>query len=911
MKDSVKTIFNKNKSSLHSLSRIYFPIELYLNLLTVGGLNIALSLNVTSIVLMISAFKKVVSFGAFSEILVINEQKKIAKISKSSRKMKYDVLFKIRQNFFCDLFLNLSMASIFSDYSLHDFITEVREAETPEEEKVIISSELANIRTKIKDSDTDSKPRLVAKLVFLSISGENTQWAQIESAGLMSHHRYSYKRIGYLAAQTFIDETSQMSVLLTQTILGDLQSTNPLIQALALSFIANKGTPELCQEVATEVNKLNFSVHPGIMKRAGAASVQIIRQVPELASTFKKGLTNLLGSSKHGVVSSGILLAMEMIKTDPTLYHSWSHFSKPFTKLFKDMSLSKPTLEFRMSTFNDPFLQIKAMQLLGLLKQPSDELDDALTALVTAIDSRRNTGRSLLFQAVDTIGLTAKKPSLYSLALNQIGRLLNIRQPNVLYSALSVFSKLLYNGQEIINRSSRESLALKRYKSQVVHCLDHRDSSIRRRALDVVLALVDETNVTTLIPEIIDYLHLAVDRDFRVEMVAKVYTSIQRFAPSPVWQFDTCHSLIIDSGNYIGSDILTSLCRLIATNEEVRNHALPLLSNTMSGFPSNQALVKIASWCLGEFAATFESTDNPNDQRPIQQRISDTIQSMIKIARMPQNDSETICYLLTSITKLASKLQNHDEVNEFLDGYQKSANVELQQRSGELFRLLQHPELWSTAFAPPDYKPLGNQEAQQPQQAKIVVNEGSTSSLIDVNDLNVDQGNNQSQLIQSHPTNQKDDIIDDLLDLGNVSTNTTYTTPGSAAAELNQLVQNEFKPLPGAVEAIRNADFAVYFEVQKNAANPKQVAIRVTIANLGLHPLNNFQIQYGVPVGWMVRAQPLNGNVLAVKGGAPLQQVLYLENRGNAPLMMKTHATYLFGSQPLTSDDVVNSSVFA
>lgn len=822
--------------------------------------------------------------------------------------------------------------------SIDEFVSDVREAESPEEERLIIKSELADIRSNIKDCDTEDKPRLVIKLVYLNIAGENTSWGQIESAGLMSHHRFSYKRIGYLAAQTFIDESNEMSVLLTQTILGDLKASNPFVQALALSYIANKGTPELCQEVSSDVNKLASSIHPGILKRVGMASVNIVRKVPDLTRTFRKTLTTLLGSPKHGVVSSGIALAIAMIKNEPSFYHSWSHFSRPFTKLFKDMQFSKPTNEFRMSNYNDPFLQIKTMQLLGLLKQPSDDLDDVLTSAITAIDSRRNTGRALLFQAVETIGQTAKKPSLYSLALNQIGRLMNINQPNVLYSALSVFSRLLYNGKEIISRSSRESIALKRYKSQVVGCLDNRDPSIRRRALDVVLALVDDQNVETLVPEIIDYLHLTADRDFRTEMVNKLFTTIQRFAPSNIWLFDTVHSLIIDSGNYIGSDVITYLSRLIATNDEVRSHSIPLLENTIFGFSSNQSLVKIASWAIGEFSQDPE-------------KMASDLDIFKKIAKMPQTETETLCYILTALAKIGARLNKADDILSFLNDFTVSTDIEVQQRSGELARILMKPEIWATSFAPPDYKQIerGDDVSRSGSKATIVVSNSaatdSTGNLIDVSDIvHLQDQHSQPQLQQTRSA--LDTIIDDILNVDSngqnqgqnqgqnvgLKTASSHLVPSpnlnltplssgnmtaaintskTAVDDLKELAIQPFKPPPGAVKALSNADFEVYFEVQRNAANHNQVAIRTTIANLGLHPLTNFKIQYGVPVGWVLRAQPLNSNVLPARGAGPLMQVLYLENTGNLPLMMKTHATFMFGSQPVTADDVVNNAVFA
>ncbi|OHS93186.1 Adaptin N terminal region family protein [Tritrichomonas foetus] len=801
---------------------------------------------------------------------------------------------------------------------LQDFISNIREAESIEDEKLIIATELADMRTLIRECDIDRKPNIIAKLIYLNITGENTAWGQIDAVSLMSSDRLSYKRLGYLAVQTLFDEQSEILVLITQTLHRDLQSHNPLIQAFPLAFIANMGTSEICQSVYPEVERLTGSSHPGIVKRAGIAAVRIVRKNPDIAPSFKKALTRLLSNTKHAVVAAGVVLAMEMMKADQTFVKSWQHFAKPFTALLKTLSHSRPTAEFRMAIFNDPFLQIKTMQLLGMLQVPSKDLDEILTFLVTTVDVRRNTGRSLLLQAVETIGLTAKKQTLCGLAFNQVGRLLSHKEPNILYSVLSVFSRVLYNGAEIIDRSSRDTVALQRYKSQIVHCLDHRDPSIRRRALDVILALVDEQNAETLIPEIIEYLHLA-DSDFRSEMIVKIYSTIQRFAPTPMWHFDVVHMLLIDSGNYVGNDILTSFCRLIATNDDVRNHAIPLLANTMYGYSNNQALIKVAAWVIGEFQLADETS----------------IDTMLKILQMPQTQVETKCYLITAVTKLAARLNDIQKVQETFAVMEKDNNIEIQQRVGEMNRLLKHPELWDEMLAPPDYKK--SEQAESQKTAQIIVNHTSqptaspiintnsnpmntlvnnTASLISLDDnpFLQQQGSQNPFGVQNQQNpaqQQQNTLIDDLLDIdligpsSSAQNNNTNNNNNNIQQQAN-VVQNEFRPPPNAVEALRTPDFVIYFEIQKNPTNPNQLAIRTTISNLGGQPLKNFNIQYGVPVGWVVRTQPMNNVTLNPRGQAPIQQILYLENRGNSPLMMKTHTTYLFGCQPLSSDDSIN-----
>jgi hypothetical protein len=75
---------------------------------------------------------------------------------------------------------------------------------------------------------------------------------------------------------------------------------------------------------------------------------------------------------------------------------------------------------------------------------------------------------------------------------------------------------------------------------------------------------------------------------------------------------------------------------------------------------------------------------------------------------------------------------------------------------------------------------------------------------------------------------------------------------------------------------------------------------------LGEIPLTQFVVQYGVPPGWGILAQPPSSNVLEPKGGAPIQQVMLLENRGPNHLAMLTQITYLYRTQPIKETGRIN-----
>ena len=60
----------------------------------------------------------------------------------------------------------------------------------------------------------------------------------------------------------------------------------------------------------------------------------------------------------------------------------------------------------------------------------------------------------------------------------------------------------------------------------------------RRRALELVYALVNEGNIKTLTKELLDYLKVS-DVEFKPDLTSKICMLVQRFAPDKQWHLDS------------------------------------------------------------------------------------------------------------------------------------------------------------------------------------------------------------------------------------------------------------------------------------------------------------------------------------------------------------------------------------
>lgn len=80
--------------------------------------------------------------------------------------------------------------------------------------------------------------------------------------------------------------------------------------------------------------------------------------------------------------------------------------------------------------------------------------------------------------------------------------------------------------------------AVQRHRSIILDCLRDGDISIRRRALELSYALVNEANVRVMIRELLAFLEVA-DNEFKLGLTTQICLSAERFAPNKRWHIDT------------------------------------------------------------------------------------------------------------------------------------------------------------------------------------------------------------------------------------------------------------------------------------------------------------------------------------------------------------------------------------
>jgi len=96
------------------------------------------------------------------------------------------------------------------------------------------------------------------------------------------------------------------------------------------------------------------------------------------------------------------------------------------------------------------------------------------------------------------------------------------------YVALNTLNKVV----------SMDTNAVQRHRNIILDCLRDGDISIRRRALELSYALINEQNVRILIRELLAFLEVA-DDEFKLGLTTQICLAAERFAPNKRWHIDT------------------------------------------------------------------------------------------------------------------------------------------------------------------------------------------------------------------------------------------------------------------------------------------------------------------------------------------------------------------------------------
>ncbi|RZC23190.1 AP-1 complex subunit gamma-2 isoform C [Glycine soja] len=576
---------------------------------------------------------------------------------------------------------------------LRDMIRAIRACKTAAEERAVVRKECAAIRAAINENDNDYRHRNLAKLMFIHMLGYPTHFGQMECLKLIASPEFPEKRIGYLGLMLLLDERQEVLMLVTNSLKQDLNHTNQYIVGLALCALGNICSAEMARDLAPEVERLLQFRDPNIRKKAALCSIRIIKKVPDLAENFINPATSLLREKHHGVLITGVQLCTDLCKiSTEALEHIRKKCTDGLVRTLKDLANSPYSPEYDIAGITDPFLHIRLLKLLRVLGEgnadASDTMNDILAQVATKTESNKVAGNAILYECVQTIMSIEDNGGLRVLAINILGRFLSNRDNNIRYVALNMLMKAV----------TADAQAVQRHRATIIECVKDSDASIRKRALELVYVLVNETNVKPLAKELIDYLEVS-DLDFREDLTAKICSIVAKYSPEKIWYIDQMLKVLSEAGNFVKDEVWYALVVVISNASELHGYTVRALYRAFQTSAEQETLVRVTVWCIGEYGDMLVNNVGMLDiEDPITVTESDAV-DVIEIAiKRHASDLTTKAMALVALLKLSSRFPSCSErIKEIIVQFKGSFVLELQQRAIEFSSIIsKHQNIRST-----------------------------------------------------------------------------------------------------------------------------------------------------------------------------------------------------------------------
>ncbi|XP_049564486.1 AP-3 complex subunit delta-1 isoform X3 [Orcinus orca] len=546
-----------------------------------------------------------------------------------------------------------------------------------------ISQCIDEIKQELKQDNIAVKANAVCKLTYLQMLGYDISWAAFNIIEVMSASKFTFKRIGYLAASQCFHEGTDVIMLTTNQIRKDLSSPSQYDTGVALTGLSCFVTPDLARDLANDIMTLMSHTKPYIRKKAVLIMYKVFLKYPESLRPAFPRLKEKLEDPDPGVQSAAVNVICELARRNPKNY------------------LSLAPLFFKLMTSStNNWVLIKIIKLFGALTPLEPRLGKKLIEPLTNL-IHSTSAMSLLYECVNTviavlISLSSGMPNhsaSIQLCVQKLRILIEDSDQNLKYLGLLAMSKIL--------RTHPKSVQA--HKDLVLQCLDDKDESIRLRALDLLYGMVSKKNLMEIVKKLMTHVDKAEGTTYRDELLTKIIDICSQSNYQHITNFEWYISILVEltrlegtrHGHLIAAQMLDVAIRVKAIRRFAVSQMSTLLDSAHLVASSTQRssiceVLYAAAWICGEFSEHL--------QEPQQ-----TLEAMLrpKVTTLPGHIQavyvQNVVKLYAAILQQkeqAADAQAAQEVTQLLverlPQFVQSADLEAQERASCILQLVKH-----------------------------------------------------------------------------------------------------------------------------------------------------------------------------------------------------------------------------
>ncbi|XP_075400815.1 AP-3 complex subunit delta-1 [Tenrec ecaudatus] len=567
------------------------------------------------------------------------------------------------------------------DKNLQDLVRGIRNHK--EDEAKYISQCIDEIKQELKQDNIAVKANAVCKLTYLQMLGYDISWAAFNIIEVMSASKFTFKRIGYLAASQCFHEGTDVIMLTTNQIRKDLSSPSQYDTGVALTGLSCFVTPDLARDLANDIMTLMSHTKPYIRKKAVLIMYKVFLKYPESLRPAFPRLKEKLEDPDPGVQSAAVNVICELARRNPKNY------------------LSLAPLFFKLMTSStNNWVLIKIIKLFGALTPLEPRLGKKLIEPLTNL-IHSTSAMSLLYECVNTviavlISLSSGMPNhsaSIQLCVQKLRILIEDSDQNLKYLGLLAMSKILKTHPKSVQS----------HKDLILQCLDDKDESIRLRALDLLYGMVSKKNLMEIVKKLMTHVDKAEGTTYRDELLTKIIDICSQSNYQYITNFEWYISILVEltrlegtrHGHLIAAQMLDVAIRVKAIRKFAVAQMSALLDSAHLVTSSTQRngiceVLYAAAWICGEFSQHL--------QEPQQ-----TLEAMLrpKVTTLPGHIQAV--YVQNVVKLYASVLQQQEQAGEReaaqaatqllvdrLPQFVQSADLEVQERASCILQLVKY-----------------------------------------------------------------------------------------------------------------------------------------------------------------------------------------------------------------------------
>ncbi|XP_048844849.1 AP-3 complex subunit delta-1-like isoform X2 [Brienomyrus brachyistius] len=568
------------------------------------------------------------------------------------------------------------------DKNLQDLVRGIRNHK--DDEAKYISTCIDEIKQELKQENISVKANAVCKLTYLQMLGYDISWAAFNIVEVMSSSKFTYKRMGYLAASQSFHDGTDVIMLTTNQIRKDLNSPNQYDTGVALTGLSCFVTPDLSRDLANDIMTLMSHTKPYIRKKAVLIMYKVFLKYPESLRPAFPRLKEKLDDPDPGVQSAAVNVICELARRNPKNY------------------LSLAPLFFKLMTSStNNWVLIKIIKLFGALTPLEPRLGKKLIEPLTNL-IHSTSAMSLLYECVNTviavlISLSTGMPNhsaSIQLCVQKLRILIEDSDQNLKYLGLLAMSKILKTHPKSVQS----------HKDLILQCLDDKDESIRLRALDLLYGMVSKKNLMEIVKKLMLHVDKAEGTTYRDELLTKIIDICSQSNYQYITNFEWYISILVEltrlegtrHGHLIASQMLDVAVRVKAIRSFAVGQMALLLDSAplLSGNMQRKGICEVlyaAAWICGEFSEYLED--------PVQ-----TLEAMLRprVATLPghiqavyvQNAAKLFAAVLRNGQQGSQDGQAVQETIQLLTDqlpiFVQSADLEVQERASCFLQLVKY-----------------------------------------------------------------------------------------------------------------------------------------------------------------------------------------------------------------------------